>query len=90
MPVREEPQTHMEEEVVLDPTLLGHLETWIETKEEAKKHREASAAIKALMKDRPPGLYRCGTFQIERKISSGGGFMLETWEGPVNRIRALD
>lgn len=79
--VRQEPQTAFEERLIMDPTMVAAVETYVEYAEAAAKANEAKRTIKRLLKtgEYGEGVYRVGENTITVKDLHGGDFTIPSW-----------
>ena len=86
--VRPEPQTHMEERIIMDPAMVAAVETYVENAEAASKANKAKRTIKGLLKtgEYGEGLYRVGENRIEVKSLEGGNFTIPAWTAKAFKV----
>lgn len=82
MAIKNEPQTHMQEQALAANIPLEEaLTVMTESEEEGKRYNTAKAKANRMVKDMnlAEGLYRIGPFQIKIDDIEGGGFEMPKW-----------
>ena len=81
------PQTSFEEQIIDDRRLEETIGEYMLLWEHHRNWLKAKAVIKAAIKSRPEGRYRCGPYVLEIKDREGGDISIPDWTAKVFTVK---